>query len=97
VSSPEEALAVARDKPEYRAGVWAFRAMLVTAAVLLANIALSFLSRGIETLLWLAYLAVVLYGYMQFNRAGVRLSGMSQAVWSRRRMVYRDVFGFGRR
>ncbi|RSM60253.1 hypothetical protein DMB66_25240 [Actinoplanes sp. ATCC 53533] len=71
--------------------------MLVIAAVLLSNTALSFLPRWPTTLLWLANLAAVLYGYLQFSRAGVRVTGMSKDVWSRRRMVYRDVFGLGRR
>jgi hypothetical protein len=97
VSTVEDALAAARNKPEYRAGVWAFRAMLVIAVVLLSNIALPFLPRWTPTLLLLAYLAAVLYGYLQFNRAGVRVTGMSKGVWSRRKMVYKDVLGLGRR
>jgi hypothetical protein len=71
--------------------------MLVIAVVLLPSIALSFLPRWIATLLWIAYLAAVLYGHQQFRRAGVRVTGMSKGVWGRRRMVYRDVLGLGRR
>ncbi|UQU64907.1 hypothetical protein COUCH_00635 [Couchioplanes caeruleus] len=97
MSTSEEALAAARTKPEYRSGIWAFRAMLVLAAVLVPNIALSFLPRGIEIMLWLAYLAVVLFGLLKFSRAGVRITGTSQDVWSRRRVVYKDVMGLGRR
>jgi len=71
--------------------------MLVIAVVLLPNIALSFLPRWIATLLWVAYSVAVLYGYFKFSRAGVGVTGLSEGVWSRRRMVYRDVLGIGQR
>ncbi|MET8152429.1 hypothetical protein ACIBSW_18690 [Actinoplanes sp. NPDC049668] len=97
MSTAEEALAAARDRSEYRAGVWAFRAMLVIAAVLLPNIDLSFLPRWTANLLMLAFLVIAFYGNHQLRRAGVSVSGMSKGSWSRRGMVYRDVLGLGRR
>jgi hypothetical protein len=71
--------------------------MVALAVVLLSDVFLSFLPGLPSRLLWLAYFAVLLYGYVQLDRAGVRMTGLSKDAWRRRRMVYRDVLGLGRR
>jgi len=44
------------------------------------------------------YGGAVTAGYVLLDRAGVRVFGFSDGIWSRRRkMVYQDVFGLGRR
>jgi hypothetical protein len=45
----------------------------------------------------LAYLAAAVTGSVLLERAGVRVFGLSEGIWSRRMMVYKDVFGLGRR
>ncbi|MEU7902989.1 hypothetical protein [Actinoplanes sp. NPDC049118] len=92
----EDDLRAVRNKPEYKAGVWAFRVML---AVLAVNVALWSIDAGrlLSGLLWLAYLVAAIYGFVQFDRAGMRISGLSEDVWSRRKTIYTDVFRLGRR
>jgi hypothetical protein len=50
---------------------------------------------GILTLV--AEPAAVICSYALFERAGVRLFGLSDGVWDRRKAVYRDIFGLARR
>lgn len=92
-------VARARKKPVYWAGIWAFRIML---AVLGLQFALSFV--GVATFVGpvragflLAVLTAGIAGYVLLDRAGVRVFGFSYGIWSRRKMVYKDVFGVGGR
>jgi hypothetical protein len=45
----------------------------------------------------LAYLVAMTTGFVLLDRAGVRIFGLSEGIWTRRKMVYRDVFWLGRR
>jgi hypothetical protein len=96
----EDELQVARDKRGYRAGIWAFRAALTILAiqvVLMLAGAIHGYFGPVGTWFVLAYVAAVIAGYALLDRAGVRVFGLSDGVWSRRKMVYQDVFGLGRR
>ena len=89
----------ARRTPAYRAGVWSFRVMLL---VLVMHISLLFVyggTYGDKNVLWflVAYCVSAVTGYICFGRAGIRIVGYSAGIWSRRRLVYRDVLGIGRR
>ncbi|GAB1644267.1 hypothetical protein [Krasilnikovia sp. MM14-A1259] len=95
MSIAEEDLRTVRNKPEYKAGVWAFRVMLVALVVNVALWATDM--RLLRLLLMLTYLTAVFYGLLQFDRAGMRVSGWSKGVWRRRKVVYRDVIMIGRR
>jgi hypothetical protein len=47
--------------------------------------------------LLLGYFAAMTTGFVLFERAEFRIFGLSPGIWRRRKMVYRDVFGLGRR
>jgi len=44
----------------------------------------------------LVYLVPMTTGFVLLDRAGVRIFGLSEGIWNRRKMVYRDVFFLGR-
>ena len=100
MSTSEDELQAARGKPTYKPGIWAFRVML---AVLVGQVILAF--AGVingyfgPVGIWfvLAYIAAAISGYVLLGRAGVRVFWPSDGVWSRRKMVYKDVFGIGGR
>jgi len=93
VLTDEEQLQASRSRRSYRAGVWALRAML---AILVLYIACGLAHVHGASWLLLAYLAAMTTGFVLLERAGVRIFGLSQGIWSRRKMVYRDVFTLGR-
>ncbi|WP_221328311.1 hypothetical protein [Actinoplanes sp. L3-i22] len=93
VSINDEQLQVSRSQPSYRAGVWALRAMV---AILVLYVACGLARVDGTGWLLLAYLVAMTSGFVLLERAGVRIFGFSQGIWSRRKMVYRDVFALGR-
>jgi hypothetical protein len=100
MSIDEDELQVARSKPTYRAGIWAFRVMLVVLVVQVALVVTGVIHDYFGPLgIWfvLAYLAAAISGYVLLDRAGVRVFGLSDGIWSRRKMVYKDVFTLSRR
>jgi len=97
VSIAEDELQAARSKPKYEAGIWAFRVMLAVLALQVALMAAGIVRGRVGIWLLLAYVAAAICGYVLLDRAGVRVFGLSDGIWSRRKMVYRDVFGLGRR
>jgi hypothetical protein len=100
MSIDEDELQVARTKPVYKAGVWAFRVMLAVLAVqVVLKIAGVIGDYYGPVGIWfvVAYVAAAISGYVLLNRAGVRVFGLSDGIWSRRKLVYKDVFGLGRR
>ncbi|MCU7722638.1 hypothetical protein ODJ79_02815 [Actinoplanes sp. KI2] len=90
----DEQLRASRSHPSYRAGVWALRAMVV---ILVLYIVCELAHVPGDGWLLLAYFVAMTAGFVLLDRAGVRISGFSAGVWSRRKMVYRDVFALGRR
>jgi hypothetical protein len=94
VSIKEDQLQASRRQPAYRAGVWALRLMII---ILFPYIGLAMAGLGGTLWLLLAYLAAMTTGFVLLDRAGVRIFGLSDGIWIRRKIVYRDVFGLGRR
>jgi hypothetical protein len=99
MSISEDELQVARTKPVYKAGVWAFRVMLAVLAVQVVLMVAGVIRALGPVGIWfvVAYVAAAISGYVLLDRAGVRVFGFSDGISSRRRMVYKDVFGMGRR
>jgi hypothetical protein len=95
----EDALQAARDRPAYRAGIWAFRVALI---VLAAQIVLTLLGvvhsyyGPIGIWFVLGYVAAVISGYTLLAKAGVQVFGIAEGIGHRRKTVYRDVVGLGR-
>src|SRR3954469_20501974 len=100
MSIDEDELRVARTKPIYKAGIWAFRIMLAVLIVQFVLMVTGVVGRSFGAVgIWfiLAYAAAGISGYVLLDRAGVRIFGLSEGIWSRRRMVYRDILGLSQR
>ena len=100
MSISEDELQAARTRPTYKAGIWAFRVMLaVLAGQIILKVAGVIPGYFGPVGIWfvLAYIAAAISGYVLLDRAGVRVVGLSDGIWSRRKMVYKDVFGIGSR
>ena len=96
MSITDDELQAARGKPAYKAGIWAFRVMLAVLVLQIALTAAGIVPGRVAIWFLLAYLAAAICGYVLFDRAGVRVVGVSDGIWGRRKMVYKDVFGLGR-
>lgn len=79
MSIKEDQLQASRRQPAYRAGVWALRLMII---ILFLYIGLAMAGVGGTLWLLLAYLAAMTTGFVLLDRAGVRIFGLSDGIWT---------------
>jgi hypothetical protein len=100
MSINENELSFARSQPIYTIGIWAFRVMYgvlaVYIALMLARV-LPFLAGPSLFVYLVLYLVAFVVGILCFRRVGVNITGRSDEVKYRRKIVYKDIFAIGAR